>query len=146
MKNFTKISRDSRKLYTVVKMHVINSLSVNKCMQRLDVYQIWLITYKYLTLTVSVNFDGFSLNLWSNHESVDLNSGSFGKRDDRLRSGFDGSDWMQINFCQLFPPSLNALDGNICLFFWSFLCKQRKKCSSQMKSSFAVHRFKAWTG
>ena len=85
MKNFTKISRDSRKLYTVVKMHVINSLSVNKCMQRLDVYQIWLITYKYLTLTVSVNFDGFSLNLWSNHESVDLNFGSFGKRDDRLR-------------------------------------------------------------
>ena len=67
-------------------------------MQHLDVYQIWLITYKYLTLTVSVNFDGFSLNLWSNHESVDLNSGSFGKRDDRLRSGFDGSDWMQMKW------------------------------------------------
>ena len=30
MKNFTKISRNNRELYTVVKMHVINSPSVNK--------------------------------------------------------------------------------------------------------------------
>lgn len=85
MKNFTKLSRDNRKLYTVVKMHVINSPSVNKSSATLGCISN-LINYLQV-----LNINSIGKLWWIFAESLEqswkcwFKLWKFGKRDDRLR-------------------------------------------------------------